>query len=336
MKNIAFFLLAVLLFSAFISKGQDEKKAFCGMWTLDIEEGRAVGWLHVNEDKGYLDAELLWRGGSVVPVAHVYYGGDKILVVTQTNEIRISKKGDPERKQVVTQTYRITRNGDNLEGVHVSPARDGMSETITRFKGWRLPDPPVAPDLAKVKYGKPIVLFNGKNLSGWKLIDPNQTNGFKVIDGVLVNNPEKVEGKYFSYGNIRTEKEFEDFNLKLEVSIPEHSNSGIYLRGIYEIQVLDSYGKKLNRHNMGAVYSRITPTVAAEKPAGEWQSFDITLCDRHITVILNGTKIIDNQAVHGPTGGAIIADVFKPGPIYLQGDHGKVSYRNIVLTPIVK
>ncbi len=336
MKKITFLLMAVLVLSAFISKGQDEKKAFYGMWTIDIEEGTAVGWLNVNEDKGYLDAELLWGGGSVEPVADVYFTADNILVVTQTNEVRVSKKDAPERKHVVTRTYRFTRNGDNLEGVLVSPARDGMSESTTRFKGWRLPDPPAAPDLSKVKYGKPIDLFKGKDLSGWKLINPNQVNGFKVMDGILVNNPETVEGKRISYGNIRTEKEFEDFNLKLEVNVPEHSNSGIYLRGMYEIQVLDSYGKQLDPHNMGAVYSRITPTVSAEKPAGEWQSFDITLCDRHITVILNGVKIIDNQPVYGPTGGAMIADVFKPGPIYLQGDHGKVSYRNIVLTPIVK
>jgi hypothetical protein len=87
---------------------------------------------------------------------------------------------------------------------------------------------------------------------------------------------------------------------------------------------------------MGGVYSRIKPVVNAEKPAGTWQSFDLTLCDRHITVILNGIKIIDNQPVYGPTGGAIISDVFAPGPIYLQGDHGTVQYRNIVLTPIVK
>ena len=105
---------------------------------------------------------------------------------------------------------------------------------------------------------------------------------------------------------------------------------------MYEIQVLDSYGKPLDSHNMGGLYSRVAPVVSAEKPAGEWQTMEMILCDRHVTVILNGTKIIDNQPAYGPTGGAIIADVFKPGPIYLQGDHGKVSYRNIVLTPIIK
>jgi hypothetical protein len=129
---------------------------------------------------------------------------------------------------------------------------------------------------------------------------------------------------------------FEDFNLKLEVNVPENGNSGVYLRGMYEIQVADSYKKGLDPHFMGAVYSRITPSVSAEKPAGTWQSLDITLCERHITVILNGTKIIDNQPVFGPTGGALQSDVFAPGPIYLQGDHLAVQYRNMVLTPIVK
>ena len=123
-------------------------------------------------------------------------------------------------------------------------------------------------------------------------------------------------------------------DLKLEVNIPEGNNSGIYLRGIYEIQVLDSYGEELDSHNMGALYSRITPSTSAEKPAGSWQEMDITLANRHITVKLNGTTIIDNQPALGPTGGAMSHDVFAPGPIYLQGDHGKVSYRNIVLTPI--
>jgi hypothetical protein len=87
---------------------------------------------------------------------------------------------------------------------------------------------------------------------------------------------------------------------------------------------------------MGALYSRIAPVVNAEKPAGEWQSMEMTLCDRHLTVVLNGKTIIDNQPVYGPTGGALTSDVFAPGPLYLQGDHGKISYRNIVLTPITK
>jgi hypothetical protein len=179
--------------------------------------------------------------------------------------------------------------------------------------------------------------LSDNDLTGWKLVEADKANGWSVKDGMLSNDPVQKEGaEHISYGNIRTEKEFEDFNLKLEVNVPAGSNSGVYLRGRHEIQVSDSYGRPLNPHNMGALYSRIAPVVNAEKPAGEWQSMEMTLCDRHLTVVLNGKTIIDNQPVYGPTGGALTSDVFAPGPLYLQGDHGKISYRNIVLTPITK
>ena len=132
-------------------------------------------------------------------------------------------------------------------------------------------------------------------------------------DGVLVNSVVQEKGKpHKAFGNLRTEQEFEDFNITLETRVPKDGNSGVYLRGIYEVQVFDSYGQKLDPHNMGAIYSRICPTVAAEKPAGEWQTLDITLVDRHVTVILNGTKIIDNQPLLGCTGGALWSDQSVP------------------------
>ena len=168
------------------------------------------------------------------------------------------------------------------------------------------------------------------------MVNPESENGFTIENGILINNPVQVEGEaHINYGNLRTDAIFEDFNLKLEVNVPEGSNSGVYLRGIYEIQVVDSYGAELDPHNMGALYSRITPSVAAEKPAGEWQEMDMTLCKRHLTIVLNGITIINNQPILGVTGGALTADELSPGPIYLQGDHGRVLYRNIVLTPIV-
>ncbi len=334
MKKISVLLVAILALIAVNSSAQTKEKEFYGMWTLDIEGG-SVGWLNVNEDKGFLDAELLWQGGSVVPVADVYFVDSKTLVVTRVREVTVGMTGDVERKHTITQTYTFERNGDKLKGFLSQPAKDAMNVVETKFTGWRLPDPGPAPDLSKAKYGEPITLFNGKDLTGWRLIRPEQVNGFKVIDGNLVNDPVNEEGKRVNFGNLRTDKEFEDFNLKLEVNVPEHSNSGVYLRGMYEIQVVDSYGKDLDSHNMGGLYSRVTPSVSAEKKGGEWQTMDITLYKRHVTVILNGKKIIDNQPVYGPTGGAMQADVFKAGPIYLQGDHGKVSYRNLVLTPIL-
>jgi hypothetical protein len=168
------------------------------------------------------------------------------------------------------------------------------------------------------------------------LTNPNNANGWVAENGMLVNKPVQTEGqKHMAYGNLKTTAEFEDFNLKLEVNVPAKSNSGIYLRGMYEIQILDSHGKPLNSHNMGALYSRITPAVSAEKPAGQWQTLDITLMDRHLTVVLNGQTIINNEPVLGCTGGALSSDPMNPGPLYLQGNHGAASFRNIVLTPII-
>jgi hypothetical protein len=333
MKKLSLLIISALL-SVFVTNAQ-KPDGFYGMWSLEIEGG-SVGWLHVFEADGFLDAELLWRGGSVLPVQNVFLVDDNNLVVMRAGEATRKDKDGKDRKMIVPHVFEFTRSGDRISGKSLQPARNGMKVSEMKFYGWKLPPVPSKPDLSQVKYGKPVKLFNDKDLTGWKLIDPNQANGFKVEKGVMVNDPVQKEGERLSYGNIRTVEEFDDFNLKLEVNVPQGSNSGVYLRGMYEIQVMDSYGKELDSHNMGALYSRITPSQAAEKPAGEWQSMDITLVDRHVTVKLNGKTVIENQPVYGPTGGAISGDVFKKGPIYLQGDHGKVSYRNIVLTPILK
>jgi len=347
MKTIIIFFVTVLA-SLSITSCKVETKVepvqktdiseFLGQWTIDIDGG-SVGWLEVRQEEGYLDADILWGGGSVLPVSGIFLAKDQVLTVQRSNNVvrKRDENNNPVKTQLVTSWMEITKNGEKINGILLSPRRNGLSVDTTTFFGTKLIAVPQPPDMANLKFGKPVDLFNGKDLTGWKLINEKQTNGFKVVDGNLVNDPVQTEGApRISYGNIRTEQEFEDFNLKIEVNVPAGSNSGVYLRGIYEIQVMDSYKKELDPHNMGAVYSRIKPTVSAEKPAGEWQSMDITLCNRYITVILNGTKIIDNQPVYGPTGGAMKSDVFAPGPIYLQGDHGKVTYRNIILTPILK
>ena len=127
--------------------------------------------------------------------------------------------------------------------------------------------------------------------------------------------------------------DFYDFNIEYDVCVPKDSNSGVYLRGRYEIQVVDSYGKAVDCHNMAAYYGRVTPSVSAEKKAGEWQHVSATLYRRHLTVVLNGVTIIDNAPVTGITGGAIDAHEFAAGPIYLQGDHSDADYRNMILRP---
>jgi hypothetical protein len=304
---------------------------FVGHWALTIPGGGA-GWLGIEDAAGELTGSILWGGGSVVPVSSVQVDGNT-LVVTRVYERNRRGSSEPI---VETETIKATLDGDVMALSTQRKLADGKVVGNADFAGKRIPSPPVAPDLSKVKYRDPIALFNGKDLSGWTIMNPSAPNGWSVRDGIMTNVAKQEPGKHISYANIRTEAEFEDFNLTLEVCVPEGGNSGVYLRGIYEVQVADTFGRELDSHNMGAVYSRITPTAPAEKPAGEWQTLDITLVDRHVTVDLNGKKIIDNQPLLGCTGGALWSDEFRPGPIYLQGDHTSVEYRNIVLRPVVR
>ncbi len=308
---------------------------FTGHWSFDIDGGW-VGWLGVSQEDGYIDADLLWKWGSVTPVAHVFITGDGVLNVSRTGQRRRpAPEGEQPRVHMVTTWMEAKTDGEAIWGYFIEPRQDGIGADSTWFEGVKLPPVPPAPDLSALDYGEPVELFNGTDLSGWELIEDNLVNGWKAVDGVLMNDAVQTPGEpRVRYGNLRTTEEFGDFNLSLEVNVPAGSNSGIYLRGMYEIQVLDSYGRETNDHNMGALYSRIEPLVAAERPPGEWQTMDITLADRHLTVILNGETLIDNQPVLGPTGGALQSDVFAEGPIFLQGDHGPVSFRNMVLTPI--
>jgi len=330
MRRLVFLTMVSLAVAPFaFSAGVDD---FLGRWALDLRGGGA-GWLKVVQEDNYLDASVLWGGGSVLPVDFVTVDGDTLYVTRTVKIERKDEAGKVVRTQTATDVLELKVKGDVLEGKRISPRLSGRGYSEEPFTGKRIPPLPDAPDLSKVKWGAPIELFNGKDLSGWRLTSERQANGWSVVDGVLVNNPVQEEGRHRRYGNLRTDREFEDFNLTLDVNVPEHGNSGIYLRGIYEVQVSDTYGKPLDPHNMGGIYSRITPAVAAEKPAGEWQHFDITLLDRHVTVKLNGKTLIDNAPLEGCTGGALTADEFRPGPIYLQGDHTGVSYRNIVLRP---
>ena len=312
--------------------GGDAANPYIGRWALTIPGG-AAGWLGVTQEKGYLDASLLWGGGSVLPVDSVFTSDDSLIVVRLNKVERKDASGKVVRTQTFPNVLMARVSGDDLELMQIEAHRNGVGIEQQQFAGKRIPPLPPKPDLSNVKFGKPITLFNGTNLDGWKLIGPDAKNGWSVENGILVNKPAEKGGHY---GNLRTVAEFEDFNLKLEVNVAKGENSGVYLRGIYEVQVADTVNRGLDSHNMGGIYSRITPTVNAEKPNGQWQTHDLTLVDRHATVVLNGQKIIDNQPLLGCTGGALSSDELKPGPIYLQGDHTGIKYRNIVLTPVVK
>jgi hypothetical protein len=328
--------LFAVLFAISVVPVHAADNPYLGRWALTIPGGGA-GWLGVEEKDGKLSSSVLWGGGSVLPTEDTKMEGGKLIVT------RVQK--NKEGKVGATETITATADGNalKLSTVKVNAQGKQMGEPA-EFTGKRIADLPPAPKLDKVKFGEPVNLFNGKDLTGWRLTVDGADSGWSVKDGVLMNRvqaqkeKEKSEGKGKGkhFGNLRTDAEFEDFNLKLEVRTVEGTNSGVYLRGIYEVQIMESYNQPLDPHHMGALYSRITPSVAAEKPIGEWQTLDITLVKRHLTVILNGKTIIDNQPVLGCTGGALTSDETKPGPIFLQGDHTDVDYRNIVLRPVAK
>jgi len=326
-----------LLFAATAAVHADEAadlKTYVARWAITLPGGGA-GWLGVEQKQdGNLSGSFLWGGGSPFGFETTAVK-DGQLVLTRTHKI---KRDGQDAKQI--ETFTAVADGDKLSVVVRKNEEDGKEVSKVEFSGKKIPDLPPRPDLSKLKFGTPVKLVdNGMaTLDGtWEAMSKDAFNGWSLKDGILFNRVIGEDGKNKHGTNLKTvSNAFEDFRLTTEVNMSKGGNSGIYLRGIYEIQMADTYGKGVDCHNMGALYGRITPTVAAEKPAGEWQTVDITLCDRHVTVILNGQKIIDNQPVLGCTGGAITSDEFVPGPIYLQGDHTDASYRNMVLIPIVK
>jgi hypothetical protein len=174
-------------------------------------------------------------------------------------------------------------------------------------------------------WGQPIELFNGKDLTNWKPRHTNAKHGWIVRDGLLIN---ATPGH-----DLMTDRKFTDFKLRAEFRYPKGSNSGLYLRGRYEVQIEDNYGREPESHLIGGVYGFLTPRVNTAKPAGEWQTIEITIVGRVLTVILNGEPIIERQAIPGPTGGALDSDEAAPGPLLIQGDHGKVEFKSLTLTP---
>lgn len=171
-----------------------------------------------------------------------------------------------------------------------------------------------------------ISLFNGKDLTGWGLREPDGPDGWEVVDGILVNTPPSTD--------LLTEQEFYDFDLYVEFNVARRSNSGVYLRDKYEVQILDSYGRPVTDGICGALYGRVAPSVNASRPAGEWQTFEITFVGRRLTVVHNGQKVLDNVDA-GPMGTGLAGDrPDGPGPLRLQGDHGAVSFRNLWIRPL--
>ncbi|HWQ57305.1 MAG TPA: DUF1080 domain-containing protein [Bryobacteraceae bacterium] len=234
------------------------------------------------------------------------------------------KPGDNTPPKTRHLVYKARIAGEKLEGTFEV---EGEARPPIRWVGVRAPVIRDKDD-GSWKEGKPVRLFNGKDLSGWKTPDGRPLDGWSVKDGCLVTSGKSP--------NIISGPAFWNFKLHLEYKVAPHSNSGVGLRARYEVQIVDDYGRPPDTHSNGSLYSRIAPTQNASKPGGEWQTYDIRFIGRQVTVVLNDKTIINKGEVEGLTAIAVDPNESQPGPLYLQGDHGPVEFRNIVVTPLVK
>ncbi len=319
------FIIAVI--SIAISVPAATLTDFAGDWSFRTPTDEAA-WISIRESNGKPVVNVMWAVGGVRTIKSAKFESSGIEFDLRVR--RASKQGIVASKESVS----LHLAKGQLIGTHRTT--NGKAAKEQTFTGKRMPPMPTRPDLSSVRFGEPIRLFNGHDLSGWKPWRPDKKMGWFVRDGILVNETPKTDfSAYGEYANLMTKRDFEDFKLHIEFRVPPGGNSGIYLRGMYEVQVLDRDSRMQGIAGVGSIFSRVAATENAGTPGGQWNIYDITLVNRHVTVILNGKKVIDNQPVGGPTGGALYSDVTRRGPIFLQGDHTSVEYRNVSLQPVI-
>lgn len=312
MFAIVVFLLATQFYLPKQSSAQanNSDQAFLGRWdlTLTTPQREYPSWLEITEEGGQFHARLVSRWGHARPLPKVEISNGHILFV--------SPKEEEERKDDMVFEGKLS--GDKLSG-----RTNGPDGTPWQWTGER------APKLIRSsapKWGKPIQLFDGKDLNGWTPSDPNATAKWTVENGTLVtpgHGPELISNSKFG-----------DFKLHVEFNCAKASNSGVYLRGRYELQIEDDPEPEGPTMRTGGIYGFLAPSPEQPRRPGEWQTYDITLIGRVVTVVQNGNVIIDKQEIPGITGGALDSHEGLPGPIYLQGSEaGHVAFRNITITP---
>jgi hypothetical protein len=306
-------LLAVLASGAFESRTthhapRTSPEAMQGRWdiTIDTPDGPRPSWLEVRRSgREALVGQFVGIAGSARPISRILASGDSLrfAIPPQWEE----GSGD------LTVEGRV--EGERLAGRMTLPDGKQYDWTAVRAPSLRRQGRP--------RWGTPIQLVSGKDLTGWRAIQGE--NQWMVSDGVLRNGR--------SGANLVTEQTFGDFRLHIEFRYPKGGNSGVYLRGRHEVQIEDSFGTDPDLVRFGAIYGFIAPSEMAARPAGEWQTYDITLIGRMVTVVANGRTVIFDREIPGITGGALDSNEGAPGPLMLQGDHGPIEYRNILLTP---
>jgi 3-keto-disaccharide hydrolase len=308
----AVIILGVCFSNSHVSASSENPSAIrplLGRWdlTLKAPDRDYPSWLELKEESGVLSAQMVGRWGNARPLPKVEFSGGQLTFVSPKEE-----EGSKED---------LNFQG-RLSGATLKGAVNGPDGKAWQWVGVR------APTLSRTgtpRWGKPVPLFDGKDLGGWTM-SASGPRVWTVQDGTIVspgNGPELVSNS-----------KFQDFKLHIEFNCGKDSNSGVYLRGRYEVQIETESEAEPPSHHTGGVYGFLAPTPELPRAPDKWQTFDITLIGRRVTVIQNGAKIIDNQEIPGITGGAVDSHEASPGPIYLQGsEKGHVAFRNIVITP---
>lgn len=279
-----------------------------GRWDLEMEfMGKTVpSWLEVRHS-GHetLVGRFVFAFGSARGISEVKTNGDKF-------NFSIPRQWEPEGNDMAF-------HGELVEG----ELKGTMIYTDGSVVPWKGTKAPKLSYIENPSWGKPIKVFNGKDLSGWHTDGEEQ---WIVKEGILVNPK--------AGGNLISNQKFMDFKLHTEFRYPEGSNSGIFLRGRYEVQIADNKGLDPMDIYFGGIYGFLEPNENAGKAAGEWQTYDITLIGQRVTIVANGKTIINDQTIPGITGGALDSKEGEPGPIMIQGDHGPIEFKSFEVTPI--
>ena len=311
-------IFALLALAALLPAARATDKDFNGRWDLIVHKTPAdkAWWL-----------EITGAGTPEIKGRFVGFPGGSL------NDLPKPKIEDG----VLRFTWVDTRNHLDYEAHYVSgvlegqmtggPIKDGVVADAgpLKFTGHRAPAINEHDDGTWVK-GKPITLFNGKDLTGWTGLKSGQAAGWTVVDGTLTSTGHADD--------LITRDKYWNFELHVEYNIAAHSNSGVGLRGRYEVQIIDDFGRPPGMHGTGALYTRIVPPANYGKPAGEWQTLDVRLVGMEVTGTLNGHTLFEKGVIEGLTGIAFDPYEGQPGALELQGDHGAVQFRNMVLTPL--
>ena len=305
---IAFTLLALTM--APVQTG------FMGHWNITGtgNDSGVVYWLAVSEEGGVVKGRFLNRASSPYDLSVIKIENGELIF-----HVRDEKTPQLRAKLV----------DGKLIGTTTTTRNDGTTRVIN-WVGVRPPKWPANLNAnGRHTYGKPVALFDGKTMDAWGVQHTQNPMNWSVVDGAMTSAAERGN-------NLVSKEKFQDFKLEAEFSVAPKSNGGIYLRGRYEMQVLDDAGQPVTPQSQMAIYGRTPPMVNASKPADEWQTVEIIVVGNVVSATLNGKKVQDNAIIGGITGGALDANESQPGPIMLQGDHGKVSFRKVVVTPILK